>query len=79
MWHFTFFKALRLSSSARRETSVGQIVNLMSVDCQKMNDAAGFLHNLWTAPIVLATAMYFLWQELGNKKLMNCNIDLYKD
>ncbi|KAI0214170.1 Multidrug resistance-associated protein 1, partial [Lamellibrachia satsuma] len=58
-------KALRLSTSARRETSVGKIVNLMSVDAQKLQDAPIFLHLLWSAPLTIALCMYFLWQQLG--------------
>ncbi|KAK2171195.1 hypothetical protein NP493_1094g03011 [Ridgeia piscesae] len=58
-------KALRMSTSARRETSVGEIVNLMSVDAQKLQDAPPFLHLIWSAPLVVALCMYFLWQQLG--------------
>ncbi|KAK2171192.1 hypothetical protein NP493_1094g02037 [Ridgeia piscesae] len=58
-------KALRLSTSARRETSVGEIVNLMSVDAQKLQDAPPFLHLIWSAPLIVGLCMYFLWQQLG--------------
>ena len=58
-------QALRLSTSARRETSVGKIVNLMSIDAQKFQDAPIFLHLLWSAPLTIGLCMYFLWQQLG--------------
>uniref|UniRef100_A0A1I8HV06 ABC-type glutathione-S-conjugate transporter n=1 Tax=Macrostomum lignano TaxID=282301 RepID=A0A1I8HV06_9PLAT len=58
-------KALRLSSSARKNKTVGEIVNLMSVDAQKLQDAPAFLHQLWGAPIIIALALYFLWLQLG--------------
>ncbi|KAK2169807.1 hypothetical protein NP493_1174g00004 [Ridgeia piscesae] len=58
-------KALRLSTSARRETSVGEIVNLISVDAQKLQDSPLFLHLIWSAPLTIALCLYFLWQELG--------------
>ena len=58
-------QALRLSTSARRETSVGEIVNLMSVDSQKFQEAPIFLHLLWSAPLTIGLCMYFLWQQLG--------------
>ena len=32
-----FDKSLRISSSARQESTIGEIVNLMSVDAQKVN------------------------------------------
>ena len=41
------FQALRLSSFTRRSTTVGQIVNLMSVDAQKIQDMAYFLDLTW--------------------------------
>ena len=47
------------------ENSIGEIVNLMSVDAQKLQDAPPFLHLLWSAPLVVGLCMYFLWQELG--------------
>ncbi|KAI0239977.1 hypothetical protein LSAT2_009314 [Lamellibrachia satsuma] len=59
------FWALRLSTAARRETSVGEIVNLMSVDAQKLQHAPIFLHLLWSAPLTIGLCMYFLWQQLG--------------
>ncbi|KAL5019771.1 hypothetical protein ScPMuIL_002663 [Solemya velum] len=31
-------KALTMSSEARKEKTVGEIVNLMSVDCQRVRD-----------------------------------------
>ncbi|KAI0216331.1 Multidrug resistance-associated protein 1, partial [Lamellibrachia satsuma] len=58
-------KALRLSTSARRETTGGEIVNLMSVDAQKLQDAPVFLHLLWSTPLTIGLCMYFLWQQLG--------------
>jgi len=58
-------QALRLSTSARRETSVGEIVNLISVDAQKLQDSPLFLHLIWSAPLTIALCLYFLWQELG--------------
>ena len=58
-------QALRLSTSARRKTSVGEIINLMSVDAQKLQDAPVYLHGIWVAPLVVVLCMYFLWQQLG--------------
>ena len=44
---------------------MGEIVNLMSVDAQKLQDAPSFLHLIWSAPLTIALCMYFLWQQLG--------------
>ena len=58
-------QALKLSSTAKRETTVGQVVNLMSVDAQKIQDAFQFYHLLWSVPVLVTFAMYFLWQTIG--------------
>ncbi|KAG8247923.1 Canalicular multispecific organic anion transporter 1 [Homalodisca vitripennis] len=58
-------KALRISSAARKTSTVGEVVNLMAVDAQRCADFAPFMHFLWTAPIIIIVALYFLWQILG--------------
>ncbi|XP_014250122.1 multidrug resistance-associated protein 1 isoform X2 [Cimex lectularius] len=58
-------KALRLSNSARKESTVGEIVNLMSVDAQRFMDLITYLNMIWSAPLQIALALYFLWETLG--------------
>ncbi|XP_064621093.1 multidrug resistance-associated protein 1-like [Lineus longissimus] len=58
-------KSLKLSSSAKRASTAGEIVNLMSVDAQKLQDAPIYLHFSWSAPFVIAVSMGLLWQQLG--------------
>ncbi|KAL1139319.1 hypothetical protein AAG570_006305 [Ranatra chinensis] len=58
-------KALRLSNSARKESTVGEIVNLMAVDAQRFMDLTTYLNLLWSAPLQIALALYFLWEVLG--------------
>ncbi|CAB0007608.1 unnamed protein product [Nesidiocoris tenuis] len=58
-------KALRLSNSARKESTVGEIVNLMSVDAQRFMDLTTYLNLVWSAPMQIALALFFLWQTLG--------------
>lgn len=58
-------KALRISSSARKESTVGEIVNLMSVDAQRFMDLTSYINMLWSAPLQIALALYFLWDLLG--------------
>ncbi|KAI5750865.1 hypothetical protein M8J77_001951 [Diaphorina citri] len=57
-------KALTISNNARKETTVGEIVNLMSVDAQRM-DITPYLNMLWSAPLQIGLALYFLWGILG--------------
>lgn len=47
------------------ESTVGEIVNLMSVDVQKIMDLIPFVNMLWSSPLQIAVAMYFLWGILG--------------
>ncbi|XP_063585006.1 multidrug resistance-associated protein 1-like isoform X1 [Penaeus indicus] len=58
-------KALKISSSARKESTVGEIVNLMSVDAQRFMDLTTYVNMLWSAPLQIALALYFLWDLLG--------------
>ena len=58
-------QALRLSSAAKRQSTVGQIVNLMSVDAQKVQDFFLYTTLLWSVPLLIGLATYFLWMELG--------------
>ena len=56
---------LRLSSSARRTSTVGEIVNLMAVDAQRFMDLMTYIHTIWSGPFQIALSLYFLWQTLG--------------
>lgn len=58
-------KALRMSNTARKESTVGEIVNLMSVDAQRFTDLTAYLNMIWSAPLQIALALYFLWGILG--------------
>ncbi|XP_015151018.1 ATP-binding cassette sub-family C member 3 isoform X6 [Gallus gallus] len=58
-------KSLVITNSAKRSSTVGEIVNLMSVDAQRFMDLVTFLNMLWSAPLQTCLALYFLWQALG--------------
>uniref|UniRef100_A0A8C5TUD7 Canalicular multispecific organic anion transporter 2 n=1 Tax=Malurus cyaneus samueli TaxID=2593467 RepID=A0A8C5TUD7_9PASS len=58
-------KSLAITNSAKRSSTVGEIVNLMSVDAQRFTDLMTFLNMLWSAPLQIFLALYFLWQTLG--------------
>ncbi|VIO86165.1 multidrug resistance related protein 1, putative [Brugia malayi] len=60
-----YVKALMLSNSARKNRTVGEIVNLMSVDVQRFQDIASFIMLFWSAPFQILLAIYFLWRLLG--------------
>ncbi|XP_069809504.1 ATP-binding cassette sub-family C member 3 isoform X3 [Dendropsophus ebraccatus] len=58
-------KSLVITNAAKRSSTVGEVVNLMSVDAQRFQDLTTFLNMLWSAPLQIFLALYFLWQTLG--------------
>lgn len=58
-------KALVLSNSARKKSTVGEIVNLMAVDAQRFMDLTVYINMIWSTPLLVTLAMYFLWDLLG--------------
>ncbi|XP_077406386.1 ATP-binding cassette sub-family C member 3 isoform X2 [Vanacampus margaritifer] len=58
-------KSLVITNAAKRSSTVGEVVNLMSVDAQRFMDLTTFLNMLWSAPLQIMLALYFLWQNLG--------------
>lgn len=60
-----------MSNSARKESTVGEIVNLMSVDAQRFMDLTTYLNMLWSAPLQIALALIFLWQTLGKTNFLD--------
>uniref|UniRef100_A0A8C0H629 Multidrug resistance-associated protein 1 n=1 Tax=Chelonoidis abingdonii TaxID=106734 RepID=A0A8C0H629_CHEAB len=58
-------KALVITNSARKTSTVGEIVNLMSVDAQRFMDLTTYINMIWSAPLQVILALYLLWQNLG--------------
>lgn len=58
-------KAMCMSNASRKESTVGEIVNLMSVDAQRFMELTAYLNMIWSAPLQIALSLYFLWEVLG--------------
>ena len=58
-------KSLRLSSAARKQTSIGEMVNLMSVDAHKFIEVVTYINMMWSCPVQITISMVLLWQTLG--------------
>ncbi|XP_037048609.1 multidrug resistance-associated protein 1-like [Bradysia coprophila] len=58
-------KALTVSNSAKKDTTVGEIVNLMIIDAQRFFELIQYLHIIWAGPLTIALSLYFLYQILG--------------
>ncbi|CAB4054111.1 ABCC1 [Lepeophtheirus salmonis] len=61
-------KALRIHST-RDDTTSGEIVNLMSVDVQKIVDLMPLLNTIWSGPLQIIAAIYLLINTLGYSAL----------
>lgn len=60
-----FKKALCLSNTAKKESTLGEIVNLLAVDSQGLMDKITFMNSLWSAPLQIGLSFYFLWYLIG--------------
>ena len=58
-------KALVVTAESKKGSTSGEIVNLMSVDAQKISDLLPYLNMLWSSPLQITVAIYFLYQILG--------------
>lgn len=58
-------KALKLSKSALGETTVGQLVNLLSNDVNRFDYVSIFVHHIWVAPLQTCIACYLMYQRVG--------------
>uniref|UniRef100_A0A669DWJ6 Canalicular multispecific organic anion transporter 1 n=1 Tax=Oreochromis niloticus TaxID=8128 RepID=A0A669DWJ6_ORENI len=67
-------KALVVSNDTRKESTVGETVNLMSADAQRFNDVTNFIHLLWSCPLQIIISIVFLWLELGPSVLAGLGV-----
>ncbi|XP_052568820.1 ATP-binding cassette sub-family C member 2 isoform X3 [Peromyscus californicus insignis] len=67
-------KALSLSNLTRRQYTVGETVNLMSVDSQKLMDVTNYIHLVWSSVLQIALSIFFLWRELGPSVLAGVGV-----
>ncbi|KAL8215405.1 UNVERIFIED_CONTAM: hypothetical protein K2H54_001119 [Gekko kuhli] len=57
-----YHKILVLSAAAKKTTTTGEIVNLVSVDVQKLTDLMVYFNGTWLAPVRIIICFVFLWQ-----------------
>lgn len=58
-------KSLRLSSAARRDKTVGEIVNLMSNDAQTLGEVIQWTHMLWSIPAQIIAVTALIYMDMG--------------
>lgn len=59
---------------ARRQYTIGETVNLMSVDAQKLMDVTNYIHLTWSTVLQIVLSIYFLWRELGPSVLAGVGV-----
>lgn len=59
-------KSLVLSVEAKQKKSTGDIVNLMSVDTQRLQDTCQNLHLVWSGPFQVLLCLTSLYKLIGN-------------
>jgi ATP-binding cassette subfamily C (CFTR/MRP) protein 4 len=57
---------LKLSNKALGESTVGQMVNLLSNDVSRFERFTQYLHYLWLAPLQFSLIVYLSWKSIGN-------------
>merc|ERR1719297_500481 len=67
-------KSLRLSANSRTQHSSGEIINLISVDAFKIQEALTFVTFLWVSPFQISLTVYFVWQILGPAVLIGMGV-----
>lgn len=67
-------KALKLSNEGRASKSTGDIVNMQSVDTQRLQDLTQFGLQLWSAPLQIVLCMASLYQLVGLSMLAGIGV-----
>ena len=60
-----YTKSLKVSPSGKKAATTGEVVNLMSVDVQRMVDLMPYFNMIWSAPLQIILCLTFLWRILG--------------
>uniref|UniRef100_A0AC35FVF0 ABC transmembrane type-1 domain-containing protein n=1 Tax=Panagrolaimus sp. PS1159 TaxID=55785 RepID=A0AC35FVF0_9BILA len=60
-----FHKTLRLSNTARKGRTVGEIVNLMAIDVERFQTLCQQSQQFWSTPLQIILCLIFLYTVLG--------------
>jgi ABC-type multidrug transport system fused ATPase/permease subunit len=58
-------KSLALSSQSRRSHTSGEMINIVSVDADRVGIFSWYLHEVWQVPLQVVMAMFILCSTLG--------------
>lgn len=54
-----------MSTKARKQATVGEMVNLMQVNTQSFIELMTYINMIWSAPLQIIICVAILWQYLG--------------
>ncbi|XP_043656318.1 probable multidrug resistance-associated protein lethal(2)03659 isoform X2 [Drosophila teissieri] len=65
MTSMIYRKALRLSRTALGDTTIGQVVNLISNDVGRLDVSVIHMNYLWLGPVEIGIITYLMYREIG--------------
>ncbi|KAG5546677.1 hypothetical protein RHGRI_018748 [Rhododendron griersonianum] len=60
-----YYKGLSISCQSKQGQTSGEIINLMSVDAQRVSDFSWYMHDVWMAIVQVGLALLILYKNLG--------------
>ncbi|XP_078175279.1 ABC transporter C family member 3-like [Carex rostrata] len=58
-------KGLTLSSQSRQSHTIGEMINIMSVDASRVSNFTWYIHEIWLVPMQISLALTILYSSLG--------------
>lgn len=72
-------KALRLSKSSLAETTIRQMVNMLSNDVSRFEFTEQHMHNVWLGPVECVFIMWLLYVYVGHKAFISFHSEFTSD
>ncbi|CAG5119030.1 unnamed protein product [Candidula unifasciata] len=57
--------SLTMNNLARKESTIGEVVNLMSVDAERVENVMSYLWAVWSSPLQIILSLYLLHSYIG--------------
>lgn len=58
-------KILKLNKTALAQTTIGQVVNLLSNDVARFDIAVMYIHDIWMGPLETIICTYLMYRQIG--------------
>lgn len=56
---------MKLSNISRKESTVGEMINIISVNVQSLNEFSHHVNMIWSCMFSILFGTFLLWQQLG--------------